>query len=374
MASGAEHPPWAALFRWPSVLGVWLPLAAITALHYVTPSEHGWVHDVARRLYYLPIIIGAFVGGLRGGMLVAGLACAVYLPHAFTHLHHIDPAPALQKFLEIVLYLVVGAVGGSLVDRERKERIRQHALALQLQQTLDDLKQTEQALIRAGRLSALGQLTAGLSHEIRNPLHAMRGTAEIVHDALPADGDEARMQGLHIQEIDRLSGMLERFLDFARPDQPSFADVDLAEVVGRTAELVAAQARRGGVSLDVRGAREPVLARGDAEQLVQVLLGLALNGIEALGAVEGERTLWLELRDEERGSRGYHGLAVGNDGPTLPADLAERIFDPFVTTREGGTGLGLSIAARIVDGHGGLIEANDLAGGGVEFVVLLARP
>ncbi len=374
MASGAEARPWAALFRWPSVLGVWLPLAAITALHYATPSEHGWVHDVARRLYYLPIIIGAFVGGLRGGLLVAGLACAVYMPHAFTHLHHMDPAPALQKFLEIVLYLVVGSVGGALVDRERLERIRQHALARQLQATLDDLKVTEQALIRAGRLSALGQLTAGLSHEIRNPLHAMRGTAEIVRDALPAGSDEARMQGLHMEEIDRLSGMLERFLDFARPDEPRLADVDLVEVVGRTGELVSAQARRRGVTLDVRRPGGPVVARGDAERLVQVLLGIALNGIEALGASEGPRTLWLALRDEERGSRGYHGLVVGNDGPPIPEELAERIFDPFVTTREGGTGLGLSIAARIVDGHGGLIEANDLAMGGVEFVVLLPRP
>ena len=136
MGSPAVASPWRALIDWRAGVGVWLPLLAITALHYGTPAEHHWVHDVARRLYYLPIVLAAFLAGLRGGLLLALLSSALYLPHAFPHLHHMDPAPALEKFLELVLYVAVGSIGGVLVDRERTERLRQQDLALALQRTL----------------------------------------------------------------------------------------------------------------------------------------------------------------------------------------------------------------------------------------------
>jgi len=374
MGSPAVASPWRALIDWRAGVGVWLPLLAITALHYGTPAEHHWVHDVARRLYYLPIVLAAFLAGLRGGLLLALLSSALYLPHAFTHLHHMDPAPALEKFLELVLYVAVGSIGGVLVDRERTERLRQQDLALALQRTLDELKATERQLIRSGRLGALGQLTAGLAHEIKNPLHAMRGTAEIVRDALDEDTAERRMQALHIDEVDRLTGVLERFLDFARPSDPVLARVDLRQVASRVGELIAAQARGDDVQLDVDLPDRAVEVEGDRDQLVQLGLGIALNGLQAIVEGGGERRLAIRLRDETRGPRSFHALAIGNGGPPIPDELRERIFDPFVTTREDGTGLGLPVAARIADAHRGFVETRNLPGGGVEFLVLLPVP
>ncbi len=374
MGSPAVASPWRALIDWRAGVGVWLPLLAITALHYGTPAEHHWVHDVARRLYYLPIVLAAFLAGLRGGLLLALLSSALYLPHAFTHLHHMDPAPALEKFLELVLYVAVGSIGGVLVDRERTERLRQQDLALALQRTLDELKATERQLIRSGRLGALGQLTAGLAHEIKNPLHAMRGTAEIVRDALDEETAERRMQALHIDEVDRLTGVLERFLDFARPSDPVLARVDLRQVASRVGELIAAQARGDDVQLDVDLPDRAVEVEGDRDQLVQLGLGIALNGLQAIVEGGGERRLAIRLRDETRGPRSFHALAIGNGGPPIPDELRERIFDPFVTTREDGTGLGLPVAARIADAHRGFVETRNLPGGGVEFLVLLPVP
>ena len=362
--------PWKRLLDWRVVAGVWLPIAVVSAVHYGTPADHHWVHDVARRLYYLPIILGAFFAGYRGGLIAAVIASAAYLPHAFTHLAHMDPGTPLEKFLEVVLYLVVGQVGGLLVDRERAERIRQQELAGKLQRTLDDLQQTEHQLVRSGRLGALGELTAGLAHEIKNPLHTMRGTAEIVREAVDTECPERRMVDLHIQEIDRLAGVLERFLAFAKPRVTGRERVDLVEVVRRVQELVDAQARNADVQLKVADVEDAQWVLGDPEQLVQVVLSIVLNGLDALTDSQPVRWLKMDVGTIHKGSSGYRVIEVSNAGPPIPDDLLERIFDPFVTTKDEGTGLGLSIAARIVDDHGGHIEAlNDEPG--VRFRILL---
>src|SRR3989339_1250125 len=152
-----------ALFSWKMIAGAWLPLLLITALHYLTNEEHHWFHDILRRLYYLPIILASFLSGLSGGFTVAVAISLLYSPHAFSHLMHMDPANTLEKSLELLLYLVVGSITGVLVDRER-QRQGQLQKALKEQQSMSD------QLIRAGRLSALGELVAGIAHEIKNPL------------------------------------------------------------------------------------------------------------------------------------------------------------------------------------------------------------
>ena len=139
-------------------------------------------------------------------------------------------------------------------------------------------------------------------------------------------------------------------------------------------ELIAAQARGDDVQLDVDLPDRAVEVEGDRDQLVQLGLGIALNGLQAIVEGGGERRLAIRLRDETRGPRSFHALAIGNGGPPIPDELRERIFDPFVTTREDGTGLGLPVAARIADAHRGFVETRNLPGGGVEFLVLLPVP
>ena len=372
MGSGATDPgAGPGLLSWRGALVVALPLALVTALHYLTPASEAWVHDLARRLYYIPIILGAFLAGRRGGLGTAVLVAAVYAPHAFAHVHHMDPGRGLEKVLEVVLYLVVGGITGLLVDAERAERRRQSELAQRLQATLDELEEAERQLLRSERLAALGQLTAGLAHEIKNPLHAMRGTAEIVQDAIPAEAEEARMQTLHIGEIDRLTGVLERFLGFARPAAPSLGEVDLRGVAEQLAGLIEAQARRGGAVVALQLGDGPTPVQGDREQLVQAGLAIALNGLDAMAEAGSAGSLTIGLEPGSRGRHRFHVLRIDNDGPGIPEELLERIFDPFVTTREEGSGLGLSIAARIVDGHGGWIAAANRPGGGVSFRIWL---
>jgi signal transduction histidine kinase len=351
------------------VLAAWAPALAITILHYLTGAEHHWSHDILRRLYYLPIIFASFACGLRGGLLVAAVVAAVYSPHAFTHLGHMDPAATLEKILELLLYVIVGGVTGHLVDRERT---RQRELG----EALAEQRRTAAELVRAGRLAALGEMVAGIAHEIKNPLHALRGTAEVVDAVVPRDVPERRLWDLHRQEIDRLESVAVRFLSFARPSPPERRSVDLDGVVERVRTLVAAQARRDGVSLDIERSpmaepkTAPQIVAADEQQLVQVLLNIALNGVQAMGPAGG--SLSFRLDHERRDTQGFAVIRVENSGPSIPDEDLERIFDPFFTTKESGSGLGLSIAARIVEQHGGLLEVKNLsAGHGVCFSVLL---
>jgi signal transduction histidine kinase len=361
------------IFTTKMVLSAWVPCLVITVLHYRIGAQHPWGHDVLRRLYYLPILFAAFSGGLRGGVTVSVFASLVYLPHAFTSLLVQDPADALEKGLEILLYNIVAVVAGLLVDRERREREQQERLATRLGDALAEQRRIEAQLIRAGKLGALGEMTAGIAHEIKNPLHALKGTAEILRDAIPEGVPERRMLELHIAEIDRLDQTADRFLSFARPIPAHRKPVEPGSLIDRVASLVSTQARQEGVETIVapRGAADLPKVTGDPDLLVQLLLNIALNGVQAM-APGGGGTLSFSLGTERQGGKEYVRVRVANTGPPIPEENLERIFDPFHTTKDGGTGLGLSICSRIADEHDGTLSVRNLpGGGGVEFSLCL---
>jgi len=361
------------IFTTRMLLSAWIPCLVITILHYATGAHHAWGHDVLRRLYYLPILFAAFAGGLRGGVTISVFASLVYLPHAFTSLLVQDPADALEKGLEILLYNIVAIVAGMLVDRERREREQQERLATRLGEALAEQRRIETQLIRAGKLGALGEMTAGIAHEIKNPLHALKATAEILRDAVPEGVPERRMLELHIAEIDRLGQTADRFLSFARPIPASLRPVEPTSLIERVASLVSTQARKEGVETVVAtgGTVDLPKVTGDPDLLTQLLLNIALNGVQAM-APGGGGTLTFSLGTERQGGKEYVRVRVANTGPPVPEENLERIFDPFYTTKDGGTGLGLSICSRIADEHDGTLSVRNLpGGGGAEFSLAL---
>jgi two-component system, NtrC family, sensor histidine kinase HydH len=222
------------------------------------------------------------------------------------------------------------------------------------------------------RLAALGEMAAGLAHEIRNPLGAIKAAAQYLEpESLP--GDEGEFLQVIIEEVDRLNGVVTQFLDYARPLKGNFAPTDLGEVVRRTVRLLEQKdiPKEVTVVLDVDGPLPPVQA--DPEQLRQVLINLTLNAVQAMA---GRGRLCLST-----GIVGRDGapsatpesvfVAVRDDGPGIPDAARPNLFIPFFTTKEGGTGLGLPICQRIVENHGGTIEVKSRPGEGTEFVVRL---
>ncbi|MBZ5711332.1 sensor histidine kinase [Nannocystis pusilla] len=342
---------------------VWLPIACFTALHYGTGMEHDWAHDVLRRMYYLPIVLAAFDHGLRGGLLAAAVSSLVYLPHAFSLSpgHHHDPGGGVDKALEVLLYNLVGATAGLLADRERSRR-------RELQRALADQQRLTRELVRAGRLSALGEVVAGLAHEIKNPLHALAGTAEVVDPLIPRDADERRMWDIHVAELGRLSRLAERFLSFARPSPSELVALDLRRVAEQVAELCVAEARGKGVDVELDLPDAPVDIRGDRDQLASLGLHIAVNALRAIASTGRPGRLRIAARIEAD-----HALLVlDNDGPPLTEAERSQLFTPFYSGDAHGTGLGLAIAARVADQHGGSIDAEN-AGLGVRFTLRLPR-
>lgn len=347
---------------------VWLPMLLVGVAHWGAPAQHEWVHDVARRAFYLPLVAAGALGGLRGGLAAAVAVLAIYAPHALMGMDAGDPASSSEKLLEMVFYVVLGGTSGFLAERSERDRLQQADLARRLAKTLEEVQQRDALLARASRLESLGELTAGLAHEIRNPLHAMRSTAEILADFVPADSPARPLASAHLAEIDRLATVLGRFLDFARKKPVTFSPVLPGDVIARVGDLVRAQAARQGTHLLVSAPLEERAVQGDVDQLVQVVLAICLNALQALGS-GGSVLLDVEMEDVA----GHQiALRITNDGPPIPATLLDRIFDPFVSSRSQGTGLGLAVAWRIVEAHGGWIEAsNQSDAGGVLFRVVL---
>jgi signal transduction histidine kinase len=247
-------------------------------------------------------------------------------------------------------------------------------LADEVGTVVERLEQSRRETLRSEQLATLGQLAAGLAHELRNSLTSMKILVQSAAERGGADGPGLRGRSLTVleEEIGRLDRLLRSFLDFARPAEIERRAVELAPILGQKLNLVAARAASRGIVIEVEQPEEPIILEADAGHLRQLLLNLLLNALDA--APEGGR-VWVRVArtTEAVGPATGPGVTIeiSDSGPGLPADLGERIFEPFVTTKETGVGLGLPICRRIVEGHGGSIAAADQPGRGACFLVRL---
>ena len=226
-------------------------------------------------------------------------------------------------------------------------------------QDLTQLHQMEQELKRADHLSALGRLSAQLAHEIRNPLAAMRGSAQMLREGPDQDATR-RLVDILVREADRLHQLLEDFLRFARPVPPARRTTELDALLLETVEMMRSDPNAKRVSIETQVV--PLRAKVDPDQLKQVLLNLVRNAIEA---VQGDGRIRVQLENSEKGSL----LRVWDSGGGIPAEDLSRIFEPFYTTKASGTGLGLSTAHSIVRAHGGHLRVSSSAEAGTEFTI-----
>ena len=330
-------------------LSVWLLIAVITVLHYTAPMHAHWAHDLLRRAYYLPIVIAAMRSGLKGGLITTAVVVAAYLPHAFFYHELMDPADGLEKSLEMVLYFGVAAVAGYLSDMEYRRR-------MQLKRSVEEQKNLTTQLVRAGRLAALGEVVAGIAHEIKNPLHALAGTAEIVDPEIAEDSEARPMWNIHKSEIERLKRTADTFLSFARPKPVASEPLDLRVVASRLSELAAAETRQKSIELQLRLPESEITVNGDVDQLAQVALNVAVNAVKAIGDAGGIIRVSVGTESIHQRKRAF--LRIENNGPPIAEADREHLFDPFHSGGNG-TGLGLSISDRIVRQHDGFFDVSE---------------
>lgn len=217
------------------------------------------------------------------------------------------------------------------------------------------------------RLAAIGAMAAGLAHEIRNPLGAIKGAAQYLDPKRYASTEEAEFLQVIIDEANRLNSVVSQFLDYARPFRPSFQPTDVNDVVRKTAKLFEAQEGQAAAPLELRLSGELPVIEADTEQVKQVILNLVLNGVQATEDKQKPVTISTEFLPE----RDCIELRVADQGCGIPREDLDRIFIPFFTTKSNGTGLGLAVCQRIVLNHGGTIYPESQVGRGTEFVIRL---
>lgn len=339
-------------------LYIWVVISAviilITILHFLTPTDQIVWHEIYQRLYYIPIIAAALIFGLRGGLAASIFTTVIYSPHIYIHWQQGHFDYSINQYAEIVIFNLVGGIMGALGDRLRKSRERAERNAEEKRIAYDELQTTFQQLLQAEKLASLGELSAGIVHEVRNPLASIKGAIEILEDELMVDSPRREFVGLAKGEIDRLDQLVGEFLRFARPAKPSKTPTDLNEIVDSITGLIANQATNQSVTVISDFQKNLPLISVDAEQIKQVVLNLAINALQAMSQSTGaEKTL--SFKTFQQISELI--IEVTDSGSGVDPKNLLKIFDPFYTTKEKGIGLGLSIAHKIATQHGGHLNA-----------------
>jgi two-component system sensor histidine kinase PilS (NtrC family) len=229
-------------------------------------------------------------------------------------------------------------------------------------QDLTDLRALESELRRVDHLASLGTLAAQLAHEIQNPLAAMRGSAQLLGGEARDGSSSQRLSTILVRESDRLTKLVEEFLQFARPPAPVTRLESLGKIAAEAMEMLRADPLSAGINVELRTAEAP--AHVDADQIRQILLNLIRNALAAVGLAGKVRVSVAQFGAECQ-------IRVWDSGGRIPESDLGRIFDPFYTTQKGGTGLGLSITHSLVRAHGGKIQVTSSPEHGTEFLVSL---
>jgi signal transduction histidine kinase len=228
------------------------------------------------------------------------------------------------------------------------------------------LEHSREQVVRAGKLAVVGEMAAVMAHEVRTPLGILRSSAQLLQRQ-PGLGDrELELSGFIISETDRLNRLVTTLLECASPRAPDFRPHDIHAIVEHVQDLLASRAQGKGVRLQRELAAQHAELVGDREQLIQVFLNLVIN---ALDFVPSGGRIVVATRDED----GTLVASVCDDGPGLPEELRQRVFDPFFTRREGGIGLGLTIVQQIVQVHHGEIRVSESPWGGACFSIRFDR-
>ena len=243
-------------------------------------------------------------------------------------------------------------------------------MAERLVQRERELKQSQDTLRRADRLSSLGLLTAGLAHEIRNPLVAIRTFTQLLPERYDDPEFREGFQGLALKEVDRICGLITDLLTFARPSKPNVAPENVNDVVDNIARILETQAKEKGVEISRQFGVDLPKAWIDREQMKQVFMNLILNAIQAM---TGAGTVTLLSRTVERNGVQPAGefvqVEVRDNGIGIPEENLQHIFDPFFTSKDEGSGLGLAVSHQIVQEHGGFVTVESTVGKGTSFFV-----
>lgn len=327
-------------------------IAFTLAMHYglvVEPifGHIHWIHAVHGRFCYVPIVIAAAWFGLRGGLYTALFISVAILPYIFNTAS--ETHALADEIIEIVFYFAIAFLAGGLLERELRSRKRAEEMKLQLE--------------RSHKMSLVGQIAAGMAHEIKNPLASIKGAVEILCEDGTSEQDKKEFKAIVLKEVKRINASVSDFLESARPGATAMTELNLADTVRSSLKQVQPQAMNRDIKI-VSHVEDPVLIMGDEEKIHQVMLNLLLNAVDA---TPDRSTITVGLNAEAKDAR----IIIEDSGPGIKTVDLSRIFEPFFTTKSTGTGLGLAIAESIVERHNGHIQLENKTTGGARAEIRL---
>jgi two-component system, NtrC family, sensor histidine kinase HydH len=352
---------------WRNAVSVLVKTALATLLVWHTAVNGLSIDSDYYPIYYLPIISAASLYGGLATILWTLLSCAVYWSFLIPALYHyrFTAETGAQLTIRCVFFFLVAVVVNRFVTESRGHALRYQKTAETLSESNRRLEQAQAEARRSERLAALGQLSAGLAHEIRNPLSVIRGSAEILNQKLtPAEPLTAELAGYISSEVERLNNLVGRFLDFARPLEIKPEVQPIMPIIDRALKSV--QDHRPDSKVNVERYDSPDLAPLplDGELVERVFSNLFANAYEAMP--EGG-LLRVTTRPAEFDGRQGVEIEIEDTGPGIPSDQREQIFNPFFTTKKTGLGMGLSMVSKIVDDHHGWTRLTSEPGKGARF-------
>src|SRR6266700_1671513 len=321
-------------------------------------------------IYYLPVMTAALYFGPLGTLFWTLMTSAAYSSFLWEARNNftIDSNSISQLLMRVLFFFFVAMTVNRFVMQYRLQVQRYQELSETLSEANRSLKQAQEEARRAERLAALGQLSAGLAHEIRNPLGVIKGSAELLTQKLGAsDALSKELAGYIYTEVNRVSALVSRFLDFARPSQLELNAEDLTSMVDRCLKTVTDQGACVRVKVQREYATDLPMVMLDQDLCEQVFTNLLLNACEAMGEQGGELKIRVHTAASDAGKEVT--VEIEDSGPGVPPELKEQIFNPFFTTKKTGVGLGLAIVSKIVDAHGGAVKLSSPPGRGACFRV-----
>jgi len=331
----------------------------------------GGINSSYYLIYFVPVVTAAMYFDLWATLAWTVLTSAAYWSFVLWELseYELTGEGAAELALRTLFFFLVAIIVNRFVTENREQATRYRELAETLAETNRRLEQAQEEARRSERLAALGQLSGGLAHELRNPLAVIKGSAETLTRKLASsDPITTEMAGYISSEVNRMNALVTRFLDFARPHELEERREQIPPLIERA--LKAARDRWPDAKVEVERQFAPDLPEVtlDGDLIERVFTNLALNAYEALGPGGGK--LHVAAAPCSDGVRGVE-ITFRDTGPGIPADLREQIFNPFFTTKDTGVGLGLSIVSKIVDDHHGWIRVTSEPGKGACFRVFL---
>jgi signal transduction histidine kinase len=337
------------------------------------------INSAYYQIYYLPVVTAAIYFGPLATLFWTALASLAYASFLIPALqeYELTAEGATTLATRILFFFLAAILVNRFVIENKRQVQRFQALSETLEETNRQLQRAEAEARRSERLAALGQLSAGLAHEIRNPLGVIKGSAEMLSEKLKeAQPLASELAGYISFEVNRLNALVSRFLDFARPLSVELHPQRITEIVDRSLESVQNQLPNAGVKIERRYAEGLRQILADEQLCERVFVNLITNAYQAMETrANGDRVLRVSVAPESSSGRDGAGIVIEDTGPGVPTEIQEQIFNPFFTSKKDGVGLGLSIVAKIVDEHRGWIKLESNAGRGARFHIFLpAKP